>query len=310
MKTTTHTFKTFPEFSELTLADRDEWEELIADFPPISSISFADLMVWWATMDNPRVSLLNGNLVISYMLPGNEEATGLSIIGTNNIDESICTIFDYQREKGDSPKLIHVPEFVIASFKYPELYEIKGTRQFDECVLSNKALVDIDNLPDHKKEKIASFQKFIEQNTIKLTNLDLTNIKNQELLVQTAKKWETQGPFNGLVKHERESLERSVWYAPDLGIENICVFINDKLYAYLLFKPIKSKHYALIYYARFNSERNLFDYAVFKFAEWFNLHGIEYVNIEEDYGLNMLRAAKLNLAPVNFFRKYIIEPKT
>jgi len=40
-----HVFATFPEFSRLTLSDREKWETLIKDYPPYISFSFADLQL-------------------------------------------------------------------------------------------------------------------------------------------------------------------------------------------------------------------------------------------------------------------------
>lgn len=75
-------FKTFPEFTKLTLSDKEEYERLTRGYPPISDIAFSSLMIWWDSLGGLAVAKLNGNLVISYWLPGDEEYSGLSLIGT------------------------------------------------------------------------------------------------------------------------------------------------------------------------------------------------------------------------------------
>lgn len=80
-------FKTFPEFSKLTLNDKDEYEALIKDYPPVYDMMFIGRMTWWDQLDSAAVSMLNGNLVVSYWLPGDEKHSGLSIavpIGSTN----------------------------------------------------------------------------------------------------------------------------------------------------------------------------------------------------------------------------------
>src|SRR5687768_17214608 len=85
-------FKVFPEFSKLTLADRKKYEMLVRGYPPLSDVSFASLMNWWNALDSCAVSTLNGNLIFSYWLAGIEDMSGISIMGTEQIDESICFI--------------------------------------------------------------------------------------------------------------------------------------------------------------------------------------------------------------------------
>lgn len=116
----TSNFRQFPDFTKLTLADKSRYEAEIADFPPFSDISFATLMIWWNTLDSCAVAKLNDNLVISYWLPGDEAKSGLSLIGRNKVDESMCTILDYLEAEGKAQKLVHVPEFVLSAIKYPE----------------------------------------------------------------------------------------------------------------------------------------------------------------------------------------------
>src|SRR5689334_20268559 len=97
MTVKTRAFSTFPEFGRLTLKDKAQYEAYIRDMPPVDDISFSALMGWWNPLDNMSVAELNGNLVVPYWMAGAERHSGLSLIGTENIDQSIATIFDYQR---------------------------------------------------------------------------------------------------------------------------------------------------------------------------------------------------------------------
>src|SRR6185369_7708435 len=127
-------FKTFPEFSKLTLADKAEYEELIKNMPSIHDISFFGLMTWWNPLGSMQISLLNGNLVIPYWLPGDDKHSGLSLVGTNDVDESLCILFDHLREKGDPIRLVNVPDFVVANVRFHEMFNFKEERQYNEYV--------------------------------------------------------------------------------------------------------------------------------------------------------------------------------
>lgn len=115
MKTRPHVFKTFPEFSRLTFEDRDKYQSLIADYPPYVEFSFPNLMTWWSLLGNCRIAQLNGNLVTAYWFPGYEEYSGLSVLGTTDIDETVAILLDHLKQKGEPPRLVHVPEFVASN---------------------------------------------------------------------------------------------------------------------------------------------------------------------------------------------------
>lgn len=310
MKTAAHVFKTFPQFSELTFSDREKYEELIADYPPISDITFPMLMVWWSALDNCRVAQLNSNLVISYWIPGEEEGSGLSIIGTNKIDESICTIFDYQLEKGTSPKLVHVPEFVLTNINYPGIFKVKDERKYDEFVISTDYFVSMKGMPELKKERVRKALIDISKQKVSVRPLDLSNIINQELLSSMCKYW-NKGLFNAMGKHQAECVEQSIWYADDLGFKYLCLFIDDRIASFIIYQNSFDAEMAIVNFARYNYNiPQIFEISCTHFCGWFLERGIKFLNIQEDLGTDLSRNTKLGMAPVNFFRKYTVEPRS
>lgn len=108
-------------------------------------------------MDAVAVSMLNGNLIISCWLPGDEENSRLSLVGTERIDDTVCIIFDHLCEKGDPSKLVHVPEFVIGSVHYPELFKLTSERDYDECVVPVPGLYPLSNATSRLQWRIGQF---------------------------------------------------------------------------------------------------------------------------------------------------------
>src|SRR6185436_12585506 len=108
---------------------------LVHDYPPLSDLTFSTLMNWWNALDSCAVSTLNGNLIMSYWVAGMEKMSGISMMGMEQIDETICSIFDGQRAKGDEPRLVHVSEFVIERMQHPELFRCAPERNHDEYIL-------------------------------------------------------------------------------------------------------------------------------------------------------------------------------
>lgn len=305
----TKMFKTFPEFSRLTFANKEVYEALIREYLPIADISFAILMLWWNSLDSLAVSLLNDNVVISYWLPGDEKRSGLSIVGTNKIDESLCTIFDYLQAKGDDARMVYVPEFVISHIEHPELFRFIGERSHDEYILSLNKYYPLRHAVSYRRHRVNKFLSKVDESQIAVKSLDLSLEENQQTLLECDAKWPTKGTINELVKISGEAMRNAIINADAVGMENVCLYIGNKPHAYILYQLPADKRYAIFSHAKINYDiPYTFDYMVYAFSRWFIDQGISLINIDCDLGLPMLRMIKLALGPTNYFRKYTITP--
>lgn len=193
MKVSTHVFETFPKFSRLTMDDKEKYEALVAAYPSYAEFSFPYLMTWWSGFSNCSVAQLNGNLVISYWFPGYEDYSGLSVVGTHDVDETIAFVMDYLKQRGEFARLVHVPEFVVSSMRYPELYSFKDERSYDECILSVEDLRDLGSMIRHKRWRVRRFMAEVDQSRVDIKQLDLSRSDNRQLLLAAATEWETRG---------------------------------------------------------------------------------------------------------------------
>jgi hypothetical protein len=302
-------FKTFPEFSKLTLNDRAEYEAFIKGLPPLSDISFPGLMIWWNSLNALAVSVLNGNLVISYWWPGNDKASGLSLIGTNNVDESICVILDHLKEKGEPVGLVHVPEFVVSSLRYPEQFIFEEDRDFDEYIVDARNFYPLSNAPSHIESKIVRTLAKHGKTSVKLKSLDLGSVINRHLLLATDMRWRRKGALNDAFVDRSVGAHIGITNAWDLGLQNICIHLGDELAGFMLYKTSPDKKYAMCYIFNFDPEApNLIELMIYEFSKWLAKSGVQYANVDSDLGLPLLRSFRLKLGPVNFFRKYNVRP--
>jgi hypothetical protein len=310
-------FKTFPEFSKLTLADRTKYEALICDLPPYSlgmrnpnsDYAFPTLMNWWNSLDSCAVSMLNGNLIISYWIPGMDVLTGISLVGTNKVDESICYIFDSLKSKGETPQLVHVPEFVIGYMEHPELFTCISQRNTDEYVIPVDKFYPIKHSVSFRRHRVNKFLRNMQGSKIVVKSIDLSLEDNRFLLTKCANTWPAKGPANTTVSHSDDGMAVSINEADRIGTENLCLFVDDKLQAFILYTQPSDKRYVIFSHYRSNDDLPyVLDYVLYSFAEWFNDQGVRYVNLDGDLGLWSLRMLKLALGPCEFFRKYTIKP--
>jgi hypothetical protein len=301
-------FKTFPEFSKLTLNDREEYEAYVKEFPPIGSITFPGLMTWWNPLSHLSVSVLNGNLVIPYWLPGDERHSGISLIGTSKVDESICTIFDYLKEKGERARLVNVPGFVVENIQYHDLFKIREDRPYDEYVFPASRFYPLENMKEGRRNRVKKKINEVGEHNITTKSLNLSLDRNKRLLLNASSAWQSKN-INNYGKLELEALRAAIEDGHALGIENVCLFLNDELHGFCLYETPPDKEYIIINCIKATHRSSLgFELMAYTFAKWFSQEGVMYGNFNADLGLLRLRVFMLTLGPSNFFRKYTIEP--
>lgn len=300
------TFKTFPKFSKLSYGDRKQYENLIKDYPPLADVSFPALMIWWNQLDTCAISALNNNLVIYYNFLGSEEMSGLSLIGTNKIDESICMIFDYLRERNMPVRLVHVPEFVLENIEYPEMFRCIHDRDFDEYIYDISKFYPLNHMISYRRHRVRRFLSEIDENRVILKELDLTQPSERQMLRDHV--WPEKG-INKLAKAFEDVWTETLDNADLLGLEGVGLYIDKELKAFCIYRQSYDRRYIHFREAKVDyALPYLFDYMVYAFARWFAEKGVQYVNLDSDAGLPFLRMFMVALGPSNYFRKYSIEP--
>jgi hypothetical protein len=302
--------KTFPEFSKLTFDHKRAYEAFIADFPPVADIAFASLMTRWNLLDDAAISKLNGNLIISYWLPGDEIHSGLSLIGTSRIDVTMCELFDHMKHTGSFPRLVHVPEFVLKHIAYPDMFLVSPNPEYDECILSVSDFYPLANNASHRRRAISHFIDDVGLDNLITEPISLRSVDNQHNLLALQTKWHKQGTINYTVSLDYESTRRAIIEANSLGLKALGIYVNDELSSFCIYQePSDSRYVILSHLKTDHTLPHMFDYMVYAYARWFSDNGYRFVNLEVDWGLSELRSLRMSLGPVDFLRKYTITPR-
>ena len=94
---------------------------------------------------------------------------------------------------------------------------------------------------------------------------------------------------------------------PDCANSILTVYDNGGLVGFASFEILGS-NYAVIHFAKANKEFNGIYYALLHFvAKVLAESGIEYLNIEQDMGLDGLRQSKRKYKPVFYLKKYKVQ---
>lgn len=182
-------FKTFPHFTKLTLQDKEEYESYIKDFPPYANLSFESMLTWWNALDQAAVSRLNDNLIISYWLPGFESDAGLALVGTNEVDASLCVLLDHLAAKGERRRLVFVPESVVRNVQYPELFRFKAQRADHEYILATAQYADIESMAPWKKQKILRQMDGLKHLNVEVRPLRLDDTQECDTFLRAVRPW-------------------------------------------------------------------------------------------------------------------------
>lgn len=304
-------FPKFPKFRALTYADKDVWNDLIADYPPIAEYSFFNLMSWWSTLEKCKVSELNGNLIISYWLPEDTINSGLSVLGRNLIDETICAIFDWQKMQGYVPRLVLVPEFVMQQINYPEMYIVEPQVNHEEYILSVDVLARVSSLPEQYKKQIRRFNSKYKWSDIEIKKLKIYNNKDKQLLLNSLFNWRNEGKWNDLGEIESQCIRYLIINGHNLGCEALALFFQDEIHAFSLFVIPEDKRYVIESFGRFSYKYDFVESLMINSsAIYYKDKGIKYINIDIDLGIDNQRGAQLQLKPYKFFKKYTIKPRS
>ncbi len=299
----------FPNFTQIAESDRDEYNQIAQKFPPISDLSFTTFMIWW-NFDPVKVAKLDDNVVISYYLPGDDKNSGLSLVGVDNVDSNIRSLFAEQKSRGEERRLVHVPEFVVKAIANPSDFEITPERDYDEYIIDPTTLYPLENADHNTRRKIKKFWAIHEDALVEVKALDLSIEEDQDLLIQKAHEWERMRMgTNDESGIELAVLPISIKQSAALAMYNICVFMDGELCGFAVFQLSYDKQYLILNHVKVKpGVSRLFDYVTYLSAQWATEHDIPYINLEMDLGIPGLRQHKLELKPINFFHKFEIRP--
>lgn len=160
----------------------------------------------------------------------------------------------------------------------------------------------------YRRRKVERQLARAKDHKIVTRSLDLSEARNRAFLWDMVIAWQPKG-INNYGKIEREAMRLCLQHPEELGLENVCLFIDGELYGFCLYRLGPDKRYAVIKHIKATHVSTLgFELIAYMFAQWFAEKGISYANVCSDFGLLRLRMFMLTLGPYNFFRKYSIEP--
>lgn len=263
-----------------------------------SESAFGTLFIWRDTYHS-KVCRYNGSILLC---SGEHDHTYNFPLGKDNLTDALSAMITDSREKNMKFKMWGMTQKEIALMEQamPNTFEYRFDRNGSDYIYSTKDLIDLAGRKFHgKRNHLAKFNR-----TYTYAYEDITP-QNLSDCVQIAHEWcVTNGcnKENGLDK-EGCALRKAFANYERLGFIGGLIKIDGKPVAFTIGEEINPRVFLLHFEKALNGYDGLYAAINHEFAVR-HLAGYQYVNREEDMGIEGLRKAKLSYNPAILLQKY------
>ncbi len=294
----------FPEFKKLELTDKEDIEKITWNYPPYSDFNFVS-MYSYNTSEKIEISILNGNLVLLFedYIDGSPFFT---FFGENNITETIEILVNEAEKKGITKKLSLIPEFSVLPILENKEFVITEDPDNHDYILSIQELSEFAGNKFYDKRNLVNRFKNIYPE-YETRTLDLNNSKIQEEIIELFYTWEKlRNKKREETEHELIAINRLLEANQSFKLLAQGIYHDNKMIAFTI-KEVIQKNYAIVHFEKCNiSFDGISSILRQESAKFLRTHGCEFLNFEQDLGIEGLKKAKQLWRPVHFLKKYTI----
>lgn len=293
----------FPDFDEIILDHKAAFDELLKASPPLTSeMTFTNIYAW-RTADNYKVSTIHNNLIIYKCVNGVE--TFLEPIGKNRLFDTIHRCFSFLRDRGQKPVIERVGEDVLALISDDPSIEWEEERADFDYVYSVRSLIELAGNEYHdKKNLINQFKKKYPYRYVELTE------EAVEHALRFAHEWCEERDCEKVESLSKEScaIHEMLKHFKRLHLKGGAVEVDGKFVAITIGEQLNRDTFVIHVEKARSSMTGLYqlinqEFLIRAAAD------LEFVNREQDLGIEGLRRAKLSYNPVRLIKKYRVFPK-
>lgn len=233
-----------------------------------------------------------GDKGITYTLP----------LGAHDLKDSISVIISDAKERNQPFKMWGITEEQIERLEQlmPDTFDFTMNRNYSDYIYKAEDLINLSGRKFHgKRNHLAKFNRTYEYNYEDIT------LENLSECISIAQKWREDKEDNGENDLYKEdfALSRTFNDYEKLGFSGGLIKINDKPVAFTIGEEINSKVFLIHFEKALNGYDGLYtainhEFAVRHFSKY------QYINREEDLGIEGLRKAKLSYNPSIILNKY------
>lgn len=287
------------EFRNLCLSDKKWIDEILSRSGFISADSAFGTMYIWQEAYNLKVSKYKNFILRFY---DKKEASYGFPLGEGNLREAIELLIDHAKSKNISFNFIGISESAVNVLNelMPDRFLFEHIRDRDDYIYKTADLINLSGKKYHSKRNHIS--KFTRNNNWTYEDIKAENILKCERI---AKEWykENEVIQNEDLQKENEAIARAISNFSKLNFKGGIIHVGDKPVAFTMGEEING-HIFVVHFekalARYSEAYTVINN---EFAKR-TLSSYDFINREEDLGLEGLRKAKLSYYPIILLKKY------
>jgi len=216
---------------------------------------------------------------------------------TNDIDKAMTELHAYCNETGTRFALECVPKEQAEQLELKG-YHIEHTRNLDDYLYNGLKLVTLSGKHlQSKRNHISQFKRDYPYEILPLTKTDIPDVMALDWC------WMQDNTDDKETEEERVAIRQAFKYWDEIGFLGTAIKIDNKLVAFCIGQIIDKK-LAISHFEKADTAfMGIYSVINQAYADMY-LADIEYVNRQEDVGLEGLRKSKLSYHPVMMVEKY------
>lgn len=294
----------FPDFKKLELTDRANITHITKNFEPYSDFNFTSM--WsWDTTGTFEISR-TGDILIVRFADYVTYKPFYSFIGTGDVTAVIDSIY---KAFGDVPIKL-VPEAMMSDID-SQRYNVQEDADNYDYIYSTKLLAELVGKPfETKRNLISRFHRFTPEPRVDFHQLVRDEIEQK--VYRLFSSWEhhkmtLDEQFEAT--HEFQAIQRLLESSAVHGLEICCLYSNISLIGFNIFEQLDNTQ-TICHFAKTNQNfTGANDFLLHSLGRKLYERGSQFINYEQDLGIDTLRHSKLSFRPVNYLKKYVVSQK-
>jgi len=291
-------------FKQLAIEDKEVFDRYLHTDPPvISELTFTNLFIW-RQCHNP-VWMEREDCLLIALREKSGPMFGLPPTGLGDKTRALDFLAEQLRLADPNARISRVPEIFVEQFVDYGKYEVLPDRNNSDYVYRSDDLINLPGRKYHRKKN--HLNKFLKTYTHEYHALD------EELLKYFLDMQEQWCQLKDCKTHpdlleEDYAVYQALTHLRELDYQGGAIIIDGRVEAFALGEPL-NENTAVIHIEKANQEISGIYAAI---NQLFCLHawaGMEYINREQDLGIEGLRKAKESYAPHHLVNKYTLVPK-
>jgi uncharacterized protein len=282
----------FLEFKSFALKDRDIIQQFVDTFKPVScEYNFSNLFCW------QKPSKLSWSLYQDRVLIYDDiDQCAFMPLGEKLFPKELAALSESLKNAGYKPDLSLVSIDYIEAFpEIEDFYIVKQERDYAEYIYDINKLCELRGKKLTKKRNLISqFKKLYPAHEVQLLASD-ERFQQKALLLARDLFAKQENPSD-TISQEFEALEQAFRYFKELCLEGIAVLSENKVVAFSVFSFMNSDTYDIQFEKSdisFKGSSQVINHETAKYLQ----SKCQYLNKEQDLGIEGLRKAKLSYSP-------------